>query len=375
MNVLISATFLLSLVITWLLIPRIIKFAFSKQLFDKPSERKIHHGSVPRLGGLTFFPVSIFSIGVVVAVFTLLAPTSALAFWIAPDWVDKHYVRLLLALCAAMILYVFGVADDLNGVRYRNKFLAQIVAGLLMCLSGVWLDNLQGIFGLNELSPWVGWPITVFAIVFITNAINFIDGIDGLASGLCSIGLVYYGCTLSLYGKGGYALLAFSALGAVLAFMWYNLHGTAEKKNKIFMGDTGSLSIGFLLAFLGLKLVMKNSSVLQSSSDELLLAFTLLLVPTFDVFRVSLLRMRNHYSPLRADKNHIHHKLLRLGLTPHVTLITILCLALAFLAINFLMYQFTNITVIVITDIAIYSLFHLFINYSIKKKGGSAHVF
>ena len=141
------------------------------------------------------------------------------------------------------------------------------------------------------------------------------------------------------------------------------------------MGDTGSLSIGFLLAFLGLKLVMKNSSVLQSSSDELLLAFTLLLVPTFDVFRVSLLRMRNHYSPLRADKNHIHHKLLRLGLTPHVTLITILCLALAFLAINFLMYQFTNITVIVITDIAIYSIFHLFINYSIKKKGGSAHVF
>ncbi len=367
MNVLISATFLLSLVITWLLIPRIIKFAFSKQLFDKPSERKIHHGSVPRLGGLTFFPVSIFSIGVVVAVFTLLAPTSALAFWIAPDWVDKHYVRLLLALCAAMILYVFGVADDLNGVRYRNKFLAQIVAGLLMCLSGVWLDNLQGIFGLNELSPWVGWPITVFAIVFITNAINFIDGIDGLASGLCSIGLVYYGCTLSLYGKGGYALLAFSALGAVLAFMWYNLHGTAEKKNKIFMGDTGSLFLGLLLAAMGITL---NRVAIGNSAgiNPFALAFAPLIVPCFDVLRVVLHRVRHHKNPFKPDKNHIHHKFMALGMSQRHVLVIILCMSIAMIAISNTLAAYLNVNVVLIADFVLWMAFNYWITQKRYKK-------
>jgi UDP-N-acetylmuramyl pentapeptide phosphotransferase/UDP-N-acetylglucosamine-1-phosphate transferase len=245
----------------------------------------------------------------------------------------------------------------------------------MLRLAGLWMNNPYGLFGIYEIPFFIGSPLTVITVTFISNAINLIDGIDGLSGGLTVIILCGFAVSYGYWQLWYYVIIICALIGILLAYLYFNIFGDEKNNRKIFMGDTGSLSIGFLLAFLGLKLVMKNSSVLQSSSDELLLAFTLLLVPTFDVFRVSLLRMRNHYSPLRADKNHIHHKLLRLGLTPHVTLITILCLALAFLAINFLMYQFTNITVIVITDIAIYSLFHLFINYSIKKKGGSAHVF
>jgi UDP-N-acetylmuramyl pentapeptide phosphotransferase/UDP-N-acetylglucosamine-1-phosphate transferase len=237
------------------------------------------------------------------------------------------------------------------------------------------VNNLYGLFGIHEIPFYIGAPLTVVTVTFISNAINLIDGIDGLSGGLTVIILCGFAVSFAYWQLWYYVIIICALIGILIAYLYFNILGDEKKNRKIFMGDTGSLSIGFLLAFLSLKLVMKNSSVLQSSSDELLLAFSLLLVPTFDVFRVSLLRIRNGHSPMRADKNHIHHKLLRCGLSPHATLAAILCLALAFLAINYLMYQFASITAIVITDIAIYSAIHLAVNYSIKRRGGQPHVF
>lgn len=345
-------------------IPVVLDFCKKNGIYDIPNQRKIHKNAVPRLGGIVFLPSVL--IGCLFAfLFARIEGTTTvtLSLW------------TIYFLFGVTAIYIIGIIDDLFDLNAVVKLVVQLIAASMLPLAGLWVNNLYGLFGIYEIPFFIGAPLTVITVTFISNAINLIDGIDGLSGGLTVIILCGFAVSYGYWQLWYYVIIICALIGILLAYLYFNIFGDEKNNRKIFMGDTGSLSIGFLLAFLGLKLVMKNSSVLQSSSDELLLAFTLLLVPTFDVFRVSLLRMRNHYSPLRADKNHIHHKLLRLGLTPHVTLITILCLALAFLAINFLMYQFTNITVIVITDIAIYSLFHLFINYSIKKKGGSAHVF
>ena len=345
-------------------IPIVLDFCKQKGIYDIPNQRKIHKNAVPRLGGIVFLPSVL--IGCVIAfLFARMQGTTSvtLSLW------------TIYFLFGVTAIYIIGIIDDLFDLNAVVKLVVQLTAASMLPLAGLWVNDLYGLFGINEIPFFIGAPLTVITVTFISNAINLIDGIDGLSGGLTVIILCGFAISFGYWNLWYYVIIICALIGILIAYLYFNIFGNEKNNRKIFMGDTGSLSIGFLLAFLTLKLVMKNSSVLQSSSDELLLAFTLLIVPTFDVFRVSLLRIRNGYSPLRADKNHIHHKLLRMGLSPHATLIAILSLALAFLAINYLMYGFTNITVIVLTDIAIYSTFHLLTNYAIIRKKGQPHVF
>lgn len=345
-------------------IPIVLDFCKQKGIYDIPNQRKIHKNAVPRLGGIVFLPSVL--IGCVIAfLFARMQGTTSvtLSLW------------TIYFLFGVTAIYIIGIIDDLFDLNAVVKLVVQLTAASMLPLAGLWVNDLYGLFGINEIPFYIGAPLTVITVTFISNAINLIDGIDGLSGGLTVIILCGFAISFGYWNLWYYVIIICALIGILIAYLYFNIFGNEKNNRKIFMGDTGSLSIGFLLAFLTLKLVMKNSSVLQSSSDELLLAFTLLIVPTFDVFRVSLLRIRNGYSPLRADKNHIHHKLLRMGLSPHATLIAILSLALAFLAINYLMYGFTNITVIVLTDIAIYSTFHLLTNYAIIRKKGQPHVF
>lgn len=151
--------------------------------------------------------------------------------------------------CGLTLLYLSGIKDDLVGLRYRSKFVVQIIAASLIPLSGLWINNLYGLFGIDELTPWLGIPFTILLTVFIVNAINLIDGIDGLASGLSSISLLTLGCLYIYYDQWIYAILAFSTLGVLLPFFYYNVFGKVDRCKKIFMGDTGSLTLGYILAF------------------------------------------------------------------------------------------------------------------------------
>ncbi|MBQ1724495.1 MAG: undecaprenyl/decaprenyl-phosphate alpha-N-acetylglucosaminyl 1-phosphate transferase [Muribaculaceae bacterium] len=359
-----SLAFAISFLVTWFLIPRIISFAFKKQLFDYPDERKIHHGSVPRLGGVAFFPVTLFAITMVTVLSVLMWGDGDIDE-ITPLQhgglnLTQHGVQLTFGLCAALILYVFGIADDLKGVRYRNKFIAQIVAGALLCMSGLWLKDLHGIVGLHAISPWIGWPLTIFAIVFITNAINFIDGIDGLASSLCSIALIYFAVGFCVIEHYDYALLAITVLGALLPFLWYNVHGRAERHNKIFMGDTGSLFLGFLLGALG---VAFNNNVAQLTliPNPMALAFAPMIVPCFDVLRVVMHRVRHGASPFKPDKNHIHHKLLKAGLGQHQVLSAVVGLSITAIVLTLALSYFLNINYVLLIDIAVWMVFNIWL--------------
>lgn len=333
------AVFLISAGISGIIIPKILLIAFRKRLFDEPDERKIHTAAVPRLGGLAFMPSIVFSICLVVGVKGILDAQGLSAYFGGPSEVGDMSEMLLpmcFGLCAVMIMYLVGIADDLIGVRYRAKFVAQILAALLLAMGGVRIENFHGFMWLYELPVGLSWAATVLLVVFITNAINLIDGIDGLASGLSGIAMAFYGFVFMHTGYMLYAMLAFAGLGTLVPFFYYNVFGNPAMGKKIFMGDTGSLTTGLILSFLSIEVCsLPEGSVY--SWDVMVVAFAPLAIPCLDVIRVFVHRIVRGMSPFLPDKSHIHHKLLALGIPQRWAMITILATSSALIAANLLM--------------------------------------
>lgn len=333
------AVFLISAGISGIIIPKILLIAFRKRLFDEPDERKIHTAAVPRLGGLAFMPSIVFSICLVVGVKGILDAQGLSAYFGGPSEVGDMSEMLLpmcFGLCAVMMMYLVGIADDLIGVRYSAKFVAQILAALLLAMGGVRIENFHGFMWLYELPVGLSWAATVLLVVFITNAINLIDGIDGLASGLSGIAMAFYGFVFMHTGYMLYAMLAFAGLGTLVPFFYYNVFGNPAMGKKIFMGDTGSLTTGLILSFLSIEVCsLPEGSVY--SWDVMVVAFAPLAIPCLDVIRVFVHRIVRGMNPFLPDKSHIHHKLLALGIPQRWAMITILATSSALIAANLLM--------------------------------------
>lgn len=355
-------TFLISALIARILIPRILLISLRKKLFDLPSDRKVHKKAIPRLGGVSFFPTTLFSFCFVYALRILDGDSisSIYAGYLLPE--------LLLFACGMTLLYLTGIADDLVGVRYRQKFIIQIFCACLFPISGLWINNLYGLFGIHELSAYIGMPFTVLAVVFITNAINLIDGIDGLASGLSSVALLIFTFLFVDKGLWSYAMLAAGTFGVLVPFFYYNVFGSVERARKIFMGDTGSLTLGYTLSLLAIKYSQVNLDVMAYTEGAFVIAFSALIIPAFDVVRVVMVRIREGRSPFEPDKNHIHHKLLAIGLSPRKAMLSLLCMSCAFSAANILLMPYVNNTVMLIADIAIWVGLNLWWDYLRDKR-------
>ncbi len=360
----ITLSFLISVAFTGVLIPQILLISFRKELFDKPDARKIHQGVVPRLGGIAFMPVIVFTIGLLLGVSLLLGRSEI------HDGLDREVLEFSLGLCSIILLYLVGMADDLIGVQYRAKFMVQIICAVFLVASGVWIDNLYGIFGIHELPRFIAWPLTVFVVVFIINAINLIDGIDGLASGLSGVALMFYGFVFISIGRYMHAMLAFVTLGALVSFFYYNVFGNAEKHKKIFMGDTGSLTIGIILSFLCVSLLHAGSSASGAHLQvrAIVFAFVPLIVPCFDVVRVVIHRGRNHAPLFLPDKNHIHHKLLRAGIPQRRAMMLILLSSVVLVAGNVLLCRVVNVNVLLLVDVVLWTSANMLLSRFIRKK-------
>lgn len=344
-------------------IPQILLIAFRFNMFDAPDPRKIHHGAVPRLGGLAFMPVVFFSVALVLGIKLLLGDFDFMAT-VGPD-----LRAIAFSVCAVMLTYVVGMADDLIGVRYRNKFVVQILCALMLVSGGLWLSDLWGLFWIDTLTPCIGVPLTVLAVVFIVNSINLIDGIDGLASGLSSIVMIIYAFSFLMLGEYVCALLAIATFGVLVPFFYYNVFGDPQKMHKIFMGDTGSLTIGMLICILGLKLVNPLNEISADwVPNRLVIVYSPLVVPCFDVVRVYLYRVRHHRNPFMPDKNHIHHKLLALGLPQRRAMVTIVLISLGFTAANILLSLVLNINWILLIDIVVWTLGNIWLANAIRSR-------
>lgn len=277
-------------------------------------------------------------------------------------------------LVGSMMLFLVGLADDLIGVGYKKKFLVQIVAASLLVASGVWIKSLDGLFGIYQLSPWVGMPFTVLIVVYVTNAINLIDGIDGLASGLCAISLVALAGLHIWLHLFSFALLCIAALGVIIPFWFYNVFGNALRGRKLFMGDSGSLSLGYIISFLMIHLSTVDVNLHVVSDYNMVFAFTTMLVPLLDVVRVVGHRLRTRKNPFLPDKSHIHHKLLRCGLRVRQVMVAICVLSLMFILLNFLMIGHVNITYILGIDIAVWIVFHLILDVILHTRGTEVEI-
>lgn len=355
-------SFAIALVLAGIIIPQILLIAFRKKLFDEIDERKIHKGVVPRLGGIAFFPAILFSIALVVG-FNLkyYAGIPIMEF---TDTVVPMYFMI----CAVLLMFLVGIADDLIGVRYMAKFMVQIIASLLIVVSGTYITNLFGFLWLYEIPDWLGWFATAFVVVYVVNAINLIDGIDGLASGLSTVAFVFYAITFYQSGEYVYSMLASAGAGTLLPFFYYNVFGNAKKQKKIFMGDTGALTTGMILVFLALSVLHSDHVQLGLGYNPVVMALSPLIIPCFDVVRVYLHRVEHHRNPFLPDKCHIHHKLLAMGMSQRAALCSILSAAVIFIVVNVSLSPYTNPTFLIFADILIWTLANMGLTKAIRNR-------
>lgn len=354
---------LLSVLFAGILIPQILLVSYRRKLFDMPDERKIHRGTVPRLGGIAFTPVILFSVSLLLGMSILMGNTDM------ENMMRINAQAISFGLCALLLMYLTGMSDDLIGVRYRAKFVVQILCAVLLIGAGMYVNDLHGIIGLGHISPWFGIPLTILIVVYVVNAINLIDGIDGLASGLSSAAFIIYGTAFLMIGKPIFAMLSFACLGVLIQFFYYNVFGSAERKKKIFMGDTGSLTIGLLLAFLGLALLQWSPDKFPTfRTNPMILAVSPLIIPCFDVVRVFLHRVRRHGNPFLPDKTHIHHKMLAIGLNQRLAMVLIVVASITFSIANILLSRYVEVNLLLILDILLWTLANLWLTRHIRSR-------
>ena len=275
-------SFLIAMFVTMLLIPPLMRSAQRMNFVDFPGERKVHSAPIPRIGGVAMV------IGAVLPI----------AMWLVPQ---REVVALLLGMG---VILIFGVWDDRRNLDYRIKFFGQLIAALIVVVyGGVRIETLP-FAGLQPLSPGLSIPLTVFALLGITNAINLADGLDGLAGGTTLLSLGAIALLAYLQNDLTVVLIALAVIGSILGFLRFNTYPA-----RIFMGDGGSQFLGFSAGALVVMLTYDTHSALSSALPLLLLG-----LPILDTLMVMTQRLLERRSPFSPDKNHIHHKLLALGL-------------------------------------------------------------
>lgn len=354
--------FFIALLLGMIMIPNILLISYRKRLFDLPNSRKVHTNPVPRLGGLSFLPAIVITFAMMTGLRYMLG------FPIENLPMPRTLYEFLFWIVGAMSLYLVGVQDDLISVGYRWKFLVQLVAALLLVFCGDWIHSLGGLFGVYDLPVWLGIPLTTILIVYIINAINLIDGVDGLASGLSCISLAVLAYMHIVTEQYIYAFLALATLGILIPFWCYNVFGNECRGHKLFMGDTGSLTLGYILSFLVIHLSSVQLDAEKHTNPTLIMAITTLLVPLFDVVRVVMHRVRNGKNPFLPDKNHFHHKLINTGMRVRWVMASILFTALFFIVLNFLLLPYCNVTFIFILDILLWIVLHLYLDVLIARQ-------
>jgi len=273
--------------VTYLLTPVIINVVKVRRLFEKRNERSSHFQMVPSFGGISFFIVFVMSLSFAEQFFN-----DGLAFYLVPS---------------SIIIFMIGLKDDLTGISPRNKVLGQILATSVLFLSSDFqITQLHGFLGIFNIPLGLSMPLSFAVVIFFINAFNLIDGIDGLSSSLATFFFTFFGIFYFLKGDFTLTMICVSFVGMFLAFLRYNL----SSDKKIFMGDTGSMFIGFVLSALVLEVMASDFSSYAHPSNLPHLFIGVLYVPVFDSLRIFISRVKRGKSPFAPDRTHIHHLLM-----------------------------------------------------------------
>ncbi|NPA68282.1 MAG: undecaprenyl/decaprenyl-phosphate alpha-N-acetylglucosaminyl 1-phosphate transferase [Chlorobi bacterium] len=348
---LIAETFLVSFLITVISIPSIIKVAELKQLFDEPNERTVHDKKIPTLGGMAIF-----------SGFTV----SALLF---SDFQQIPELKYILA--ATVILFFVGIKDDILIIAPLTKLLGQILAvSIIAFFSDLQLTDLHGFFGIHHIPPYIGIPLTIFVYLVIVNGFNLIDGIDGLSAGIGVAAASTLGIWFYLVKEYQYALLSASVIGALTGFLRYNVF---SKKNKIFMGDTGSLILGLVISVLIVKFNEMNiqHDFKHAKYAAPAISIAILTVPLYDTLRVMFIRFFQRKPLFKPDKQHIHHVLIETGLSHKQAVLILVLINLGFSVAAMYLHNYMGIRrlilVLLLSAMIIFYIPILFLNLKKKK--------
>src|SRR5690606_9556960 len=277
----------------FLMTPALIFLLKKGNIIDAPGGRKIHLGFVPSMGG----------IGIILATFV------GLFSWFSFD----QLVQTKYFLVALGIMFSVGLRDDLIELSAVQKLIGQCIpAFFVIVMADIRFTGLYGFMDIYELPYLISVAISFLVIIVLTNSFNLIDGSDGLAGTLSVVALSFLGWWFYDANMMAYSLIAFTLVGGVLSFLAFNWHPA-----KIFMGDTGTLSLGFALTTLVMLFVDRNGTMLASEgwkiNAPLAAGIALMIVPIFDTVRIFTKRSLKGKSPLKPDKSHVHHFLLRMG--------------------------------------------------------------
>jgi UDP-GlcNAc:undecaprenyl-phosphate/decaprenyl-phosphate GlcNAc-1-phosphate transferase len=330
------AAFVTAFSLAFIAIPSIIVIARRKNLMDEPGGRKIHAAKIPNLGGIAIWAAFLLS-------FSLWAPGN-----LFPEF------QYLVA--ALVILFFVGIKDDIQIIAPTTKLIGQILAlAVLVVFGQFYITNLHGFSDIRQIPFWIGMPVSLFAMLVIINGINLIDGIDGLASGIGIVTASAYGIWFYLAGYLAYAILAFALIGSLCAFFHYNVY---SKENKIFMGETGALTIGLIIGLFTIKFNEFNivDSLPMHVNSAPSVSFGILVLPLFDVLRVMFIRIIINRGVFEADKNHIHHKMLQIGLSHAKATYILLLVNALFIGLVFFLSQYVSIRrlMLIILVLAVY---------------------
>jgi UDP-N-acetylmuramyl pentapeptide phosphotransferase/UDP-N-acetylglucosamine-1-phosphate transferase len=334
---------LLAFCITFYAIPKVIKIANYKKLYDVPDDRKVHKEPIPSLGGVGIFAGFIISL----LIFGQLESTNALQFYIV----------------AFVVVLFFGIKDDVIGLTPQKKLFGQLLVSAILTLKGsILLTNMHGFLGIHSINGTISYILTFFTIVVIMNAYNLIDGIDGLAATISIITSGVFAWFYYMNGDGANAMLGFTFAGSLFAFLIFNYAPA-----KIFMGDTGSMLCGAVNAILVIHFIeTATSSKVFTVTCSPALGFGILIMPLLDTLRVFAIRILNGRSPFYPDRNHLHHILLDRGLSHKVITMIIGFSAIMFIVLTYIALPMGT-TAIILSQIGLFFLGVFFLQITAKK--------
>ena len=303
--------------------PSLIKVAFLKRLFDEPGDaRKLHKRVVPTIGGIIIFAATLF----------------ACALWFPYEQLQSDTtnsgIRLFQFVVATLIIMFFvGIKDDIIGTAPIKKLAAHVVAGMILVLMAeTRIRSMHGLFGIDEIPLWASIFLSLFTMIVVVNAYNLIDGVDGLAAGVGLIGAAAIGGMFAMTNQLVPAILAFSLAGALAAFLIFNFAPA-----KIFMGDSGSLSIGLIMSVLVITFIEQTPQAATPIWIQKLInpvvGMAILAYPLTDTLRIFGYRAMKGVSPFSADRNHLHHLLIDSGMGHVKTVIWIYAVNIGVIAL------------------------------------------
>jgi len=334
--------------VTLFLIPSIVNVARAKSLYADPNHRSSHQGSIPNLGGL--------------AIFSGVMLTSLIFFSFTA------FPKFQFTVAGLLIIFFAGFKDDIIGISPFKKMMAQLIAvAIIVVFGNIRITNLHGFLGITDVPYYIGLLITVITVVGITNCFNLIDGIDGLTSSLGMLVAFTFGTWFYLVGEFNWAMLSISLIGGLLAFFYFNVFG---KKNKIFMGDTGSLVLGYLIAVMVIQFNEFNIGLESPWAIHAAPAVSvgILMIPFYDTIRVFLTRIFKNTHPFTPDKTHIHHYILAFGISHRRSTFIIFGANLIFIVVALFLHNLSTTWLLVILMALATILFYIPILMVDRKK-------